>query len=540
MSTKDITRFRTVADYSDFSSFNGCCCVPTDDPLGVDDEIASNYQECEYYGGMFFPEPCNFIECPNPKGTGCCCSCVTSNADQFFEDPTILTYPNNGLEDDISLCVCNEREGRWYSGRCEDIGVDYLCGAGDPYDPRWPNACCHYEDDTFQNLICTNTCDAKECSDIPHSFSYYDDGTVCDNYGLNGTPPADCLNTINVNRNFDSDYDVRGYGSPMGNCIYYKNNKQNCSLLNKLDCKIKKGFFLDTKYRKGNAGLNCGDYPATTTNLGPDKLGPYNITQEDADKFNIGDDFFGLGIWCGVFDLYSSKLKLPSKLTGIATDQDNPSSLLDLNLKQNRKFAILLDYNDFITQHYESNLPSSAIGYVNSYHNGQFNSRFTSGKLSEALSKYSKNNVKDYYIPSLYEWGYLQSNVFENIDFIENLKNNHMMESVSLPISYSYMTSTVKNGMVYNYSPSIKISSSESFDLNDKDAIYNYNYLKNNNKNDVYNNIRIMNTFYASIDKDDPKINDKYIRENKQNPFVYLNHFTYNSHIRLIKRLLVL
>ena len=283
MSTKDRTRFKTVADYKNYASSEGCCCIPDTGVYDSDTKGEMSLQECESLNGVFFKDGiCDEIDCPDAKKSGCCCSCKTTNFDQFFADPFGDTDPlnlKNGLEDDVSLCDCNKQNGRWYSGKCKDVDSLILCSP-DPItiiDPRWPHACCHYEDSTQQSLICDNVCIAEDCANLPYPYSYYDDGSVCGEAGPNGENPLNCTQNRNMNADFIHNSVVKDYRSNFGHCISYNkvSRSYSCKLTTKTTCTIKDGFFVDIKYKKKIQGHVCGEYPLIVPKRRDKKKGPY-------------------------------------------------------------------------------------------------------------------------------------------------------------------------------------------------------------------------------------------------------------------------
>ena len=550
MTTKDRTRFKNVTDYTEFASPDGCCCVPSTGAYSPDAKWPSTLQDCENNDGIFFNGAiCDGVECPDAKKSGCCCSCTSTDFGKFFDDPTDATYPQNGLENDVTLCDCNKRNGRWYSGRCEDVDSLILCSNYDDptiIDPRWPHACCHYADSDQQVLLCDNVCTVEDCANLPYPYSYYDDGSICGYPGPNGEPPLNCTQNRNMNKDFIHNSVVKDYASNFGHCMSYNKvgRYHECKLTTKFMCKRKNGFFVDIKYKKKNEGHVCGEFPLIVPKRRAQKKGPYIISKDEASKYNIGDDFYGLGIWCGIYDTNHSKLKLPVDITGDAVDV----GIKEVTNNKNRfkSWAIIIDYEDITHDKKIYSIftpPANHKGNNTSLHDGYFNTVFYgNGSSFYNIKNYQQNGVGGYYIPSLWEWGYLQKNIFDDVSFINNTLTNEITKNFSFPISFSYISSSLYGeDMVYYYSPSLKISNNEMFDLNDVEGIRNYYNLKNSQKNDIHNNIRLQNAFYPTINMNDLTTDEiiKFKEKNITNPLVFLSPLNYNPNIRLIKRLVI-
>lgn len=195
MTTQFRSRIKSAASYSSEIGVTGACCLP-DGSKVFGDNIT--LYTCNKQDGFFRPGDPDLLQCPDRGLTGCCCACsnvrdqegtfdgLLVGNDNVFEDnssyygtpPSGDNVNEKGLKDNVTQCECYRRKGKWFYGKCNEIGtIESLCGHWenlftDPpvpemHDKRFPAACCHgTSGGTTTSLDCSNVCTLDECENL--------------------------------------------------------------------------------------------------------------------------------------------------------------------------------------------------------------------------------------------------------------------------------------------------------------------------------------------------------------------------------------
>ena len=245
MSTQFRSRIKSAVTYAQENGATGACCLPDGYKLSGDDVT---FYTCNQQNGFFRQGDPDLLQCPDRGLTGCCCACsnirdqygsfddfLRADFDNVFSENT--PYYGNasalgdnvntlGLKDNVTQCECFNRRGKWFYGKCNEIGqIQSLCGHynniitnKELYDVRFPAACCHGSSGDPGSLECTEVCTEKECSDLAVGgeelpFSLYNgiqsggDGLLCEPAGSLNDPPVPPFDT-NINCSVDA---VQGF-----------------------------------------------------------------------------------------------------------------------------------------------------------------------------------------------------------------------------------------------------------------------------------------------------------------------------------------
>lgn len=198
MSVQHRARIKTVADYSDYLSDEGGCCLPDSGP---NDGFASTYQNCISQNGYFIPSEGPWT-CPDLATKGCCCSCsYVEDFQSFFNDSGCAgecqgaggdysyDYCDDGGLKEVTECECRAVGGAWagagvscsiYETGGQSNAFTLCTSGGTETDKRWPGACC--------SDGCTNVCSSDECATIAAGNP---DASFYEFFICNSTPVCD-------------------------------------------------------------------------------------------------------------------------------------------------------------------------------------------------------------------------------------------------------------------------------------------------------------------------------------------------------------
>ena len=462
--------FRSTIDYSENIGVDGCCCVPDSKSGGA---TRTTYSSCVELGGFFTPIPqdadpsedCSSFECPNLSQTGCCCSCSFMTAEQ--RESWLLNQDQQvGVRDNVTPCKCTELGGNFVTKDVcdaleeQEVGTQAICyydggiAPGDPSDVRWPHACCIYDEET-DSVRCENVCTPEECAANNLSV-YYDDGSVCSYIGPDGQPPRSCsLDGLLGGEDDNEEGDERSERSMdlpnlddikdrVSSCIFVDGgNNVLCGNYTKSQCDTLNGTF--SYFDKEDNPIRCGEFPALTSG----GKGPYKITQDEADNLDVGQDFYGIGIYCGVYTPGMNNSQ-GSEIKGVDAFSGPTSTIYSkaegIGKSKAEKWAIILGYEDVAVGNYGvgTNLKETSK-WVSKYN--FYSSRSLVGDLVELVKKHTVNGIDGWTIPSVYEAGFIQRNLFDNPDAGITIAYNRLTDGYNgefdLPTLFSYLTSTL-------------------------------------------------------------------------------------------------
>ena len=231
-------KIKTVINYEEYINSVGVCCE-TDGT-----KTSKTFSDCLSSSGYWTPNvSIETHQCPQPNGTGFCCSCNytskntgdgTDWADGDGEnDGGIygIFGSSNGIQPGISKCECEYYGGNWSPVEPDGaFGRLTLCstteGIEGRNDVRFPYACCHCQEIGGEFIrVCKNVCSAQECAelnlpDIPDCESVFISGSICNFDTLGGqdgfecgTEIAGCTDPEADNYNPDATVDD-------GSCVY--------------------------------------------------------------------------------------------------------------------------------------------------------------------------------------------------------------------------------------------------------------------------------------------------------------------------------
>jgi hypothetical protein len=485
MSTQFRSRIKTVIDYAINDSATGGCCLPDGTKLGN-----STINECNQQSGFFRKGDPTTLQCPDRGLTGCCCSCSyireqEGDFDTFLA--TVLEPANDstlyhaqpvgdnlnvrGYKDNVSQCECFKRQGNWFYGQCNEVqNITSLCGSVEQEtDIRIPAACCHGGGSNDTDILCTNVCTAKECSDLTTSSEdigvYYGtaaggNGGLC-NYNYI-TDPVQCGDNL-------SQYNRVSYNSGETELKYpcfelITNNNQlefKCSRKTSKECHNSKGY----QYPSLNATDTC---LSTSSLMYPPKRGSGSlrvtppIINSSVTPPAIGDHYQG-GIFMGTFIPGETIIQRRSGtlMEEILARGDNSGT-------NKKKWFLIYSYRPFDNFAYESHLSNtkfpmnttaeSALAQPTSFYDGFFNTYGDGAgfggyysELFENVRSLVFNGFNDWYIPSIDEL----SLIYKSYPTYRKNKDSSSYRSLS-PFFISY------------YSQYKNMMSSTLYSVNDK------------------------------------------------------------------------
>ena len=455
MTTQFRSRIKTVINYDGSDAATGGCCLPNGTKLTGDTITLS---ECNNQNGFFRAGDPDLLQCPDRGLTGCCCSCSyirsqDGDFDSFLEDifgdgsnyyGTVSSGSNlneKGIRDNVTQCECNNLEGKWFYGKCNEIGtIESLCGSVNnetPNDTRVPAACCH--GNTLTNeLNCSNVCTSKECSDFssddyPYT-SYFGDevggsGNLCEqtngtigsvNCTVDSISPRQKLFDEPVDESFaDLIAQTQTRQIPCLEILTQGNNiTHTCSMKTPPECFQANGF----QYSQGNNKiLRCSDAVvyAPTRGIGSARITPPSTLESNMPT--IGDVFQG-GIFTGIFEPGKSTMSRQkqgnyeievSRKEGNGTNERKWGLIWSL-----RPFGPYTEKNDNARYKYRANKNSEPIlevptsfydGFFNTHGNGTNYFGYNS-ELFENVRSLVYNGFNDWYIPSIDELSFIYKN----------------------------------------------------------------------------------------------------------------------------------
>ena len=206
MSIQHRARMKTVADYSQYLSDIGGCCLP-DSEQG--DAYESSYQDCVGLNGYFIPGDGPWT-CPDLATKGCCCACSYVDDFEAFFNNSGCNGPcgENGYDDcyngglkEVTECECRAIGGVWAGAgvSCSNYepsdggqsNAYTLCNAPPAVqDIRWPGACCSGDSD------CQNKCYSDECAEIAGPDGAYYESHICHGNPVCGRETAPCQDLL--------------------------------------------------------------------------------------------------------------------------------------------------------------------------------------------------------------------------------------------------------------------------------------------------------------------------------------------------------
>lgn len=447
------TRFRSVLNYEEESKPLGCCCN-SNGTLSSD----VTFNECNSNNGYWRQkENDNCSDCPKFEEPGWCCSCAyVTDMDSWLSQST----QTQGLQSGVTPCSCYSNGGAWvsndvYNQYNSSGDVNVICSptSGIPYAPddvRWPGACCYVDDSG--DIQCENTCNGDACGEIGGTANlFYDDGSVCGYNGSNGQDPRECSidDTLRFGRTLYAGEPEHAVGK-FSACTHETEGSIKCELLTEEQCIKRNGFFhgfdADNNYKK------CNNILVRSSKTKTQSILEDSISESFFNDFEVGSDFFGFGIFAGIFTLGSpvtrngSTIKYSSESTGNVYDISSNSRGAG-NTKYS-KWAIIVDYIDC-----EFNDPTSSYsGIETSTWDGYYNTFSILKSTSDLVKIKNKkvNGIQNSYIPSVQESGFIQKNLFENKNANTLLLKNSKWK---YPFTFSYTTSTSKviSGQEYKY-----------------------------------------------------------------------------------------
>jgi len=451
MTTQFRSRIKTVLGYEILDSATGGCCLPDGTKLSGNNITLSS---CNKLNGFFRQGDPDLLQCPERGLTGCCCACSyvreqDSNFDTFIDEvinnPESTDYYGNvssgenlnekGLKDNITQCECNSLQGKWFYGKCNEIGnIESLCGSvinEPPNDVRLPAACCH--GNTLTNeLQCDNVCTLKECSeftsdDYPYSTYFGDEvggsGNLCSN-SFSGIGEVNC-GVDSIARNASTSYNSRAYSpSRTYPCFELKTIDgiltHTCSQKTQTECFFAKGFQYPPD---DNIILKCSDVYVHTPTRGSGSLriNPPTISQDELPTSTFYEIFEG-GVYAGIFEPGKSLVQRKQGNTLILEKSRNYG-----NGAKNKKWALIYSfrvYGDHINimrtrrnpnvrfSMNSSSDPSLEVptsffdGFFNTHGNGSDFFGYPSD-LFENVRSLVYNGFNDWYIPSIDELSFI-------------------------------------------------------------------------------------------------------------------------------------
>jgi len=478
--------FRSTIEYTDRLASSGCCCVPGDDAF------KTTYTNCVSLGGYFSPadddDDCSGFVCPDNDTKGCCCSCSALTAEQRIEWLEDQNQPNFGPVDGISPCECTRLGGNWTPDDCSALGgspfgEQTLCFAlggvapGDPEDVRWPNACCVYQDDG--SVTCENTCSPEECSLAGQLSIYYDDGTVCGYVGPDGQAPRYCESDSFARLGGTEEETERRSGSlrdqiaeSQSACVFINNvtGKTECTRVNKSQCDSLGGFFSGSDQDMNP--IQCGEFPS---NIKTKKLNISKITEEQANSIPIGGDFYGLGIYCGIYEPGVSVIQGTDTNTGITSSLTSPATTNIPSESNKHKNAIIISYRDFGWGNFGESKNRTVTSSWSGKHN-IYSSTGLKGELANAVKDFQINGIGGWTVPSIEECGFIQESLMSDPETYLTLTMEYMrgklltstINDFNVPSFYTTLSSTIINiGGVY-YSKGYAFVQSGEYDSDKK------------------------------------------------------------------------
>ena len=460
--------FRSTIEYADRMDTKGCCCVLGENPQYV------SFSECVALNGYFTvstSENCILeYPCPDFGDLGCCCACsYVDNLNDWIEDSDQELV---GPQDNVTPCDCTLKGGSWYNGPCSDFdGTQYgrqtLCFAqegtspGDAGDVRWPHACCYVDQETNET-VCVNVCSADDCN-YPES-AYYIDGRVCNFIGPDGQPPAQCYEGLL--------HLPRGEEEQTSSCVFPTRTGYACKMTNETICRDNfDGFYAG--YDEDGNSIKCGEWPAEIANRSSKKkqIGPYEITTEQADNLLVGQDFYNLGIWCGVFtpgppkNPEGSIISYVDNMSGMASARESNAHGLG---SKKQKWGIVLANRDLNAV---ANFGSNNKNDTSSW-DGKYNlySKKLSGDLVDVVKLYKINGISGWTIPTIQECGFIQTVLDDPqtyVNYFSKPHTDHDNGGFHIPNYYSYITSTVIKTPVDSFVQAYNFVGSGSFSILD-------------------------------------------------------------------------
>tara|TARA_B100001094_G_C18196094_1_gene811117 strand:- start:12222 stop:13814 length:1593 start_codon:yes stop_codon:yes gene_type:complete len=473
--------FRSTIDYTDKLASSGCCCVPGQEG-GVGEGLASDaenttafrttYTNCVSQGGYFSPsdddDDCSGFVCPDNNTKGCCCACSHMTAEEkneWLKDPD---QPLFGTKDGISPCECTRLGGNWGDYECSEldsIGRQTLCFAsgedaaipGSPNDVRWPSACCVYDEDG--NIRCENACTPEDCLSFGQLSIYYDDGSVCGYAGPDGQSPRYCESSA------FGDGDGGGSEQRSGSirdiidniessCTFINSISGNpeCGRMKKSQCDVLGGFFAGTDQDMNP--IPCNEFPSI---IKTKELNISKITEEQANEIPIGGDFYGLGIYCGIYEPGISVIQGTDTNTGITSSMTSPLKTKGSVGKNKHKKIIIMSYRDFGWGNFGTERNKVETSSWDGKHN-IYSSTGLKGNLVNAIKNFKSNGIGGWSVPSVEECGFIQESMMTNpetylalsVDYMRGKLLRSTPNDFNVPSFYTTLTSTVINiGGVY-------------------------------------------------------------------------------------------
>lgn len=497
MTTQFRSRIKTVINYQGSDAATGGCCLPNGTKLTGDNITLS---ECNKQNGFFRAGDPDLLQCPDRGLTGCCCSCSyirsqDGDFDEFLGDVfeggslyygAVSSQDNlneKGIKDNVTQCECNNLQGKWFYGKCSEIGnIESLCGSvnnNPPNDVRVPAACCH-GNETTNELNCSNVCTAKECSelasdDYPYTNYFGDEvggsGSLCEQ--TNGTiGSVNCsVDSISPRQQFFDE----SLGESLEDLIAQTETRQipclelltennnlthSCSMKTPPECFEVNGF----QYSQGNNKiLRCSDAVAYTPSRG---IGSGRITPPSTLESNmprVGDIFQG-GIFAGIFE--------PGKSTMSRQKQGNYEievSRREGNGTNERKWGLIwslrpygpyTEPTDDTRYKYRANKSSEPVlqvptslydGFFNTHGNGTDFFGYNS-ELFENVRSLVYNGFNDWYIPSIDELSFIYKyrlDVLKLSGYTEGLLQA-IADNYFAPLKYSLFFSNMMSSTLWS------------------------------------------------------------------------------------------
>ena len=348
--------FRSTIGYEDKLSSTGCCCTP--EGSGA---TRKTFQECIALGGYFKPTEldfdCSEFVCPDISEKGCCCSCSYMDAEQKETWLQDQDQPDFGTRDGITPCECTKIGGVWAGAECSEFdfleyGRQTLCllgsGSGTSVpgaegDVRWPNACCVYTSEG--EIVCRNVCTIDECNATGDLSVFYYDGSVCGYVGPSGQPPRFCEGFAEGGEQEEGEGELqRSFESDYFSACFFENTsreKVECGAYSKNQCDELEGFFAG-KDLEGNS-ISCNEI--TFIKRGKE-LKLDSISESELSDIPVGSDFYGLGIYCGVFEPGVSVIQSTDTNSGTTSTMVSQASSKN-SPKKRRKVAVILSRRSF-------------------------------------------------------------------------------------------------------------------------------------------------------------------------------------------------
>ena len=447
MSIQHRARIKTVADYSQYLSDMGGCCLPD---AGPNDAFEASYQDCITQDGYFIPSEGPWT-CPDLSIKGCCCSCSYVDDFEAFFNASGCNGPcgTNGYDDcyngglrEVTECECRAVGGIW-AGSGTSCSVYDGSGSSNAYtlcnsvpnlgDVRFPGACCIGDTDDE----CQNKCSSDECAEVAGTDGVFYELHVCHSEQVCDREVAPCQDTVarragNRDRRTGllvvSD-DDRTLNQKRVNiakteinhdsaCIHRdKNNNLICSNETKRRCGVLNGVW---------SGLDGSGFPHTCSSSTVSDITNYiknnrTISEGTASSWELGKSYLGLNArYAGI--IYSK-----SRVKGKGSEYWG-----NLNTGQAEESQIVSNTTNI----------SSGTSYAVFVHNQ--NEKRSSKGVSSYLSSISTTYFK-FTVPDLETLGFLYKSI-RNAKFIKNSQvqenDNCVWNPFSeLPEDY-YLTST--------------------------------------------------------------------------------------------------